>query len=150
MRLSIPYTAIQNTPRKPKFWNSELSAQRKELRHAQRAWRNDIGNVTLRNIYSKMRCDYKRSIEKARFKCTSDTITSISNVKNMSQLVKICQGIDNKTLGMLETKDGMTDSISGTLKHLMAVHFPGSKVAKGIMEARQSFAITRLLTPLVT
>ena len=113
MRLSIPYTAIQNTPRKPKFWNNELSAQRKVLRQAQRAWRNDIGNVTLRNNYIKIRCEYKRSIEKARFKCTSDTITSISNVKNMSQLVKICQGIDNKALGMLETPDGMTDSITG-------------------------------------
>ena len=55
---------------------------------------------------------------------------SISNVKNMSQLVKICQGIDNKALGMLETPQGMTGSISGTLRHLMEVHFPGSKVAK--------------------
>ena len=33
MRLSIPYTAIQNTPIRPKFWNNELSAQRKVLRH---------------------------------------------------------------------------------------------------------------------
>ena len=46
MRLLIPYMAIQNLPRKPKFWNNELSAQRKELRQAQSAWRNDIGNVT--------------------------------------------------------------------------------------------------------
>ena len=48
----------------------------------------------------------------------------------MSQLVKICQGIDNKALGMLETPDGMTDSVTGTLRHLMEVHFPGSTVAK--------------------
>ena len=78
-----------------------------------------------------MRCDYiKHSIKKAKFKCTSDTIKSISNVKIMSQLVKFCQGIDNKALGMLETPDGMTDSIIGTLRQLMEVHFPGSKVAK--------------------
>ena len=51
MRLSIPYMAIQNTPRKPKFWNNELSAQRKELRQAQRAWRNDIGNHRISVVY---------------------------------------------------------------------------------------------------
>ena len=45
-------------------------------------------------------------------------------------VVKICQGIDNKALGMLEAPDGMTDSISGTLRHLMEAHFPGFLVAK--------------------
>ena len=111
MRQAILYTAITNLPKKPKFWTKELGQLRKELRQARRTWHNDIGNGKFCNIYTKLRCKYKCAIVRAKFDCTSDTIKSISNVKNMSQLVKICQGIDNKALGMLETPQGMTDSI---------------------------------------
>ena len=77
--------------------------------------------------YRRLHFQYKKSVNIARKESTGNLIEALTEAKDMARFVKICQGHNSKTLGMLQRPDGSdTTTVEETLAHLMEIHFPGS------------------------
>ena len=130
MRKSMPYISKRSRISKPTFWTLALKRQRTKVRKLECESRHDSTNVLKREAYLKARRQYKADIKKAKSLDREQKIQSIKKLKDMSRFVKIVQGYERHTLGMLQTDQGYTETVEETLELLLKTHFPGSKPAE--------------------
>ena len=127
MQKSMPYLPVTRNNYEARFWNDDLNKLRRDLRKAFKVMISEKTNET-KSIYATKRYEYKKAVKAAKLSHKCEMIDNISNTKDMSNLIRMAQGRENRSLGMLQRNDG-TDctTITDTLAHLMETHFPGSR-----------------------
>ena len=129
MRKSMPYIHIKPRTKKPSYWSHNLTMLRRQARKLECESRRDKNNTLIRFEYVAARNKYKNELRKAKEADKKQKINSIKAVKEMSKFVKVVNGYERQTLGMLETGDSNTETVEETLELLLNTHFPGSKPA---------------------
>ncbi|XP_018395989.1 PREDICTED: uncharacterized protein LOC108774392 [Cyphomyrmex costatus] len=110
---------------KTPWWSKELSKHRLEVRRLFNKPRRKNSTADW-EAYRKAQRGYSKAIIIAKRKLWRDFCKSIESASEASRLNRILSKDNTLRLGCLKLPNGnYTETVEGSLKHLMSTHFPG-------------------------
>ena len=141
---SVPLAKPSSKIQMPSFWTDELTAMRRQSLKLKKKSELKPDDSDLKKRFVDKRKEYKKLVRRSKREYDRKLLEEIKDPKSMAKLVRMVQGRENQSLGMLKRADGsMTETTAETLELLFQVHFPGSEAAdenwkKGIHPAVKS------------